>query len=72
MFMCNFGNGDPTRPSFFEMMAQQQMMPTFKPALNYVFSVSNSCRYYALSEITEQCVGFSTEKPKMGVVCEAE
>eukprot|EP01112_Ceratiomyxa_fruticulosa_P010003 TRINITY_DN2625_c0_g3_i1.p1 TRINITY_DN2625_c0_g3~~TRINITY_DN2625_c0_g3_i1.p1 ORF type:complete len:417 (-),score=92.57 TRINITY_DN2625_c0_g3_i1:115-1266(-) len=39
MFMCNFNSGDPTRPSFFEMMAQQQMMPTFKPALKYVFSV---------------------------------
>ena len=40
MFMYNFsGGGDSSRPSFFEMMAQQQMMPTFKPALKYIFSV---------------------------------
>lgn len=38
--MCNVtGGGDVNRPSFFEMMAQQQMMPTFKPALKYIFSV---------------------------------
>lgn len=42
MFMYNYsgGNEDANRPSFFEMMAQQQMMPTFKPALKYIFSVS--------------------------------
>lgn len=41
MFMYNVSGGgeDANRPSFFEMMAQQQMMPTFKPALRYIFSV---------------------------------
>ncbi|EFA82231.1 RING zinc finger-containing protein [Heterostelium album PN500] len=39
MFLFNFNNGDPNRPSFFEMFAQHQMMPSFKPALKYIFTV---------------------------------
>lgn len=40
MFMFNFDNGhDPNRPSFFEMLNQHQMMPSFKPALKYIFTV---------------------------------
>ncbi|KAF2069560.1 hypothetical protein CYY_009116 [Polysphondylium violaceum] len=39
MFLFNFNNGDPNRPSFFEMFAQFQMMPSFKPALKYIFNV---------------------------------
>ncbi|EGC39191.1 hypothetical protein DICPUDRAFT_148100 [Dictyostelium purpureum] len=39
MFLFNFDNGDPNRPSFFEMLNQFQMMPSFKPALKYIFTV---------------------------------
>ncbi|KYQ89925.1 RING zinc finger-containing protein [Tieghemostelium lacteum] len=39
MFLFNLSNGDPNRPSFFEMFAQFQMMPSFKPALKYIFTV---------------------------------
>ncbi|PRP82606.1 hypothetical protein PROFUN_04911 [Planoprotostelium fungivorum] len=37
MFLSNLNVSD-TRPSFFEMIAQQEMMPTLKPALRYIFS----------------------------------
>jgi len=39
MFLANFFGSDPSRPSFFEMIAQQEMMPTLRPALKYVFQV---------------------------------
>eukprot|EP01117_Protostelium_nocturnum_P013393 TRINITY_DN4991_c0_g1_i1.p1 TRINITY_DN4991_c0_g1~~TRINITY_DN4991_c0_g1_i1.p1 ORF type:complete len:373 (+),score=86.58 TRINITY_DN4991_c0_g1_i1:137-1255(+) len=38
MFLASFNSGDASRPSFFEMIAQQEMMPTLKPALRYAFN----------------------------------
>lgn len=34
---------DPTRPSFFEMIAQSQLMPLFDPAFKYIFTVGVLC-----------------------------
>jgi peroxin-12 len=39
MFLCHFNNAEPGRPSFFEMIAQQQLLPTLGPALKYAFTV---------------------------------
>jgi hypothetical protein len=39
MFLSNFRARDPLRPSFFELYAQQQLLPALKPALHYAFSV---------------------------------
>ncbi len=39
MFLANFSNTNAAKPSFFEMVAQQQMMPTLKPALKYLLTV---------------------------------
>ena len=39
MFLANFNNADPSRPSFFEMLAQQEMISILKPAIKYVFDV---------------------------------
>lgn len=48
MFISNFNSSDPSRPSFFEMIAQQEMIPTLKPALRYVLSVKNSSFFFFL------------------------
>ena len=37
--MVNFNNTDPSRPSFFEMVAQKEMMNTLMPAIKWAFSV---------------------------------
>jgi hypothetical protein len=39
MFLANFSTTNAAKPSFFEMVAQQQMMPTLKPALKYLLTV---------------------------------
>eukprot|EP01089_Gocevia_fonbrunei_P022447 TRINITY_DN9089_c0_g1_i1.p1 TRINITY_DN9089_c0_g1~~TRINITY_DN9089_c0_g1_i1.p1 ORF type:complete len:364 (-),score=43.42 TRINITY_DN9089_c0_g1_i1:46-1137(-) len=39
MFLAHFNTNDPFRPSFFEMIAQYQLMPTLRPALKYLFTV---------------------------------
>lgn len=39
MFMANFSSGEAQRPSFFEMVAQQELLPFFGPALKYALSV---------------------------------
>lgn len=41
MFLANF-SGDASRPSFFEMIAQQEMMPTLRPAMKYAFNILGS------------------------------
>lgn len=38
-FLANFNNTDPTHPSFFEMVAQREMMSTLTPALKWAFAV---------------------------------
>ncbi|ELR14455.1 Peroxin 12 (Pex12), putative [Acanthamoeba castellanii str. Neff] len=40
MFMANFSSGEAQRPSFFEMVAQQELLPFFGPALKYALSVA--------------------------------
>lgn len=45
MFLSSLNVTD-SRPSFFEMIAQQEMMPTLKPALRYIFSVSDQISVY--------------------------
>jgi hypothetical protein len=37
--MANFSSGEAQRPSFFEMVAQQELLPFFGPALKYALSV---------------------------------
>lgn len=40
MFLANFSSGDAQRPSFFEMVAQNDLLPFFAgPALKYTLSV---------------------------------
>lgn len=39
MFLASFGSGAQSRPSFFEMVAQQEMMPRLQPALKHVLLV---------------------------------
>ena len=39
MFLLNFNSSDPSKPSFFEMYAQYELMVHLKPALEYVLSV---------------------------------
>ena len=39
MFLTNLRNNDPSKPSFFEMMAQTYFMPSLKPALHYIWTV---------------------------------
>eukprot|EP01091_Cochliopodium_minus_P019827 TRINITY_DN8456_c0_g1_i1.p1 TRINITY_DN8456_c0_g1~~TRINITY_DN8456_c0_g1_i1.p1 ORF type:complete len:198 (-),score=23.20 TRINITY_DN8456_c0_g1_i1:63-656(-) len=39
MFLTNIRSSDPTKPSFFEMMAQTYFMPSLKPALHYMWTV---------------------------------
>eukprot|EP01104_Vermistella_antarctica_P009984 TRINITY_DN2632_c0_g1_i2.p1 TRINITY_DN2632_c0_g1~~TRINITY_DN2632_c0_g1_i2.p1 ORF type:complete len:433 (-),score=60.75 TRINITY_DN2632_c0_g1_i2:83-1381(-) len=39
MFLSNFASSDSRRPSFFEMLAAEQLMPAFRPALKFIFSV---------------------------------
>lgn len=41
MFLANISSA-PGRPSFFEMIAQHEMMPTLRPAIKYIFSVRTS------------------------------
>jgi len=50
MFLANIRN-DAARPSFFEMIAQQEMMPTLKPAIRYVLETL-SLRHPRLERIT--------------------
>lgn len=44
MFMLNFRSNDASKPSFFEMYAQHELVVRMKPALHYIFSVL-SMRY---------------------------
>jgi peroxin-12 len=37
--LYNFNPADASRPSFFEMFIQTQMMPSLKPAIKYMFSI---------------------------------
>lgn len=39
MFVTSLNQSEPDRPSFFEMMAQEQLIPALKPAIRYVASV---------------------------------
>eukprot|EP01100_Stratorugosa_tubuloviscum_P015116 TRINITY_DN849_c0_g1_i1.p1 TRINITY_DN849_c0_g1~~TRINITY_DN849_c0_g1_i1.p1 ORF type:complete len:413 (-),score=129.50 TRINITY_DN849_c0_g1_i1:21-1259(-) len=39
MFLANFNTNDNSRPSFFELFAQEQLIPTLKPAIEYLLSV---------------------------------
>jgi hypothetical protein len=40
MFLSSLGSGDPIRPSFFEMLAQKEMMGALMPAVKWIFAVS--------------------------------
>ena len=42
MFLASFGSGAQSRPSFFEMVAQQDMMPRLQPALKHVLLVRHT------------------------------
>ncbi len=56
MFLANFNATSASRPSFFEMIAQQEMMPTLRPALKYALAVSIPMSYlyrYILIEIIQ-------------------
>eukprot|EP01116_Phalansterium_solitarium_P011021 TRINITY_DN26633_c0_g1_i1.p1 TRINITY_DN26633_c0_g1~~TRINITY_DN26633_c0_g1_i1.p1 ORF type:complete len:397 (-),score=-24.61 TRINITY_DN26633_c0_g1_i1:121-1311(-) len=39
MFLSQFNTADLSRPSFFEMLAQDELIPVLRPALKYVFAV---------------------------------
>jgi len=42
MFLANFNTSDASRPSFFEMLAQQEMISVLRPAVTYVFDVKKN------------------------------
>lgn len=52
--LYNFNPADASRPSFFEMFIQTQMMPSLKPAIKYMFSVciNNYFIFYLIIKIT--------------------
>src|SRR4051812_14427592 len=55
MFLANFNNTDPTRPSFFEMLAQQEMVPVLRPAVTYLFDVTNDiCHFILIFQVLAQ------------------
>ena len=60
MFLASFGSGAQARPSFFEMVAQQEMMPRLQPALKHILLVRYSCFGARIADIS---VGGSTEAP---------
>jgi len=39
MFLTQLSNVDPSRPTFFEMIAQERMLAAFKPAIKYTLTI---------------------------------